>query len=312
MAILGDIDSAPHALRTETGAVESVCTDFGLQAGHTVVRSRSWIRWSSSLLVSVSMHAVAACMLLAGWTSPFRLLPPVAGRQSIELSAAWASSATSDAEPLEELPNEPLAIELAGEEAQAERDQLRETTQVAIASSLPRAWLETSKQVSGDARPRAPALPPRSTASQSLGQASLQTRRTARPVNSTPTAAAEVQITVTAAVPKTGDDAQSSPASRQQSGAQYDAPPQTVYNPSPTYPPQALAAGLTGRVLLKVTVASDGTVTAASVHRSSGVDSLDQAALETVRRWRFEVPRISGVASRRVIGVPINFELQGR
>lgn len=60
-----------------------------------------------------------------------------------------------------------------------------------------------------------------------------------------------------------------------------------IYTPTPAYPPGALAARQTGRVLIRLTVNADGSVRDAAVRESSGVPALDDAALSTLRQWQF-------------------------
>lgn len=98
-------------------------------------------------------------------------------------------------------------------------------------------------------------------------------------------------------------------ASKDSRGAQTDLPQRKLYSPPPIYPPEALAARLTGRVVLRVTVETDGRVARVSVYRTSGVRSLDQAALEAVRQWRFEPTRRAGISVISEIAVPVRFEL---
>jgi len=101
--------------------------------------------------------------------------------------------------------------------------------------------------------------------------------------------------------------ASASAASRASDGAE-SSPPTPIHNPAPPYPPEALAARLTGRVILRVEVAADGCVLHASVYRSSGVPSLDASALATVRTWRF-TPAMRPDAPSREVAVPISFVL---
>lgn len=98
-----------------------------------------------------------------------------------------------------------------------------------------------------------------------------------------------------------------SPGSVASRGAQSDLPA-VVYNPAPDYPADALQARQTGRVLLGVKLADDGRVTQATVFRSSGIASFDEAALQAVRQWRFAEADVC--ASVREFIVPINFRIE--
>ena len=65
-----------------------------------------------------------------------------------------------------------------------------------------------------------------------------------------------------------------------------------------------------GTVTVRVLVGADGAVESAEVAESSGFDSLDDAALETVRsRWRFVPARHDGLAVESWVLVPIRFAL---
>jgi periplasmic protein TonB len=79
-----------------------------------------------------------------------------------------------------------------------------------------------------------------------------------------------------------------------------------VYMPSPRYPMEALRAHREGQVVLSVTVTPEGDVTAVSVGRSSGDPSLDGAAEEAVRNWRFAA---ADRAPRYTSDLPVRFEL---
>jgi protein TonB len=81
-------------------------------------------------------------------------------------------------------------------------------------------------------------------------------------------------------------------------------------NPAPSYPVFAKRAREQGVVLLRVQVDADGGVEEIRIHKSSGSQRLDDAALAAVKRWRF-VPARSG--DRAVAGialVPIHFQLE--
>jgi periplasmic protein TonB len=86
--------------------------------------------------------------------------------------------------------------------------------------------------------------------------------------------------------------------------ADYDA------NPPPPYPARARRLGEQGTVTLRILVAADGSVANAEIAHSSGFDTLDRAALETVRtRWRFVPARRAGAPVKSWVLVPIRFAL---
>ena len=80
-------------------------------------------------------------------------------------------------------------------------------------------------------------------------------------------------------------------------------------NPPPAYPVFAKRAREQGVVMLRVRVDAEGMVQGAEIHRSSGFERLDAAALAAVKRWRFAPARQGGRAVAGVAIVPINFQL---
>jgi periplasmic protein TonB len=81
-------------------------------------------------------------------------------------------------------------------------------------------------------------------------------------------------------------------------------------NPPPIYPASARRRAQQGTVTVKVLVGADGSVERAEISDSSGFDSLDDAALDTVRsRWRFVPARHGGIAVESWVLVPIRFAL---
>jgi protein TonB len=104
----------------------------------------------------------------------------------------------------------------------------------------------------------------------------------------------------------------SSVSSRSSSAAQTDTLPSkiTSLSPPPVYPSNMLASGISGSVELRVRVAADGRVTRISTYRTSGYPSFDAAALEAVRRWRFQPARIGGHPVTKEVLVGIDFVLR--
>jgi len=82
-----------------------------------------------------------------------------------------------------------------------------------------------------------------------------------------------------------------------------------LHNPPPRYPPAAQRLRESGRVLLAVQVSASGLPERVEVSTSSGSPRLDQAALETVRRWRFVPAQQAGKPVAAGVIVPIVFRL---
>jgi periplasmic protein TonB len=82
-------------------------------------------------------------------------------------------------------------------------------------------------------------------------------------------------------------------------------------NPAPRYPLLARRNGEQGTVLLRVLVTRDGAPANVSVDRTSGFSQLDQAALETVKTWRFAPARRGQQAVEAWVLVPVVFRLEG-
>jgi len=79
--------------------------------------------------------------------------------------------------------------------------------------------------------------------------------------------------------------------------------------PKPRYPESARRDGKEGRVLLRVLVNEEGRTASVEVNRSSGVESLDQAALEAIKRWRFSPARLGDRPVESWVRIPIDFRL---
>jgi protein TonB len=82
-------------------------------------------------------------------------------------------------------------------------------------------------------------------------------------------------------------------------------------NPSPVYPVFAKRAREQGVVMLRVRVDAAGKVEGIELHKSSGSERLDDAALAAVRRWRFVPARMGDRTVAGVAIVPIHFQLEG-
>jgi TonB family protein len=83
--------------------------------------------------------------------------------------------------------------------------------------------------------------------------------------------------------------------------------PKKIRDVKPVYPPEALAAGVRGVVIIEAVIGTDGTVSDARILRS--VPLLDQAALDAVRQWQFTTTYLNGVATPVIMTVTVNFSM---
>ena len=83
----------------------------------------------------------------------------------------------------------------------------------------------------------------------------------------------------------------------------------TLRTPAPVYPAEARKQGISGKVMLVVDVAADGSARHVVVDHAEPAGVFDAAAMESAKQWKFKPAIKDGkpVASR--IRVPIWFEL---
>lgn len=81
-------------------------------------------------------------------------------------------------------------------------------------------------------------------------------------------------------------------------------------NPRPVYPELARKRGQEGIARVRCQVNAAGIVTNATLAQSSGHRLLDEAALKTVRKWRFKPALSNGQAVAGNVIVPVEFRLK--
>lgn len=107
------------------------------------------------------------------------------------------------------------------------------------------------------------------------------------------------------------DDSAASTASSASRGAEQNQLPQPVAtNVAPPYPEEARAAGLQGKVTLRLRIGIDGRVESLKILTSSGVPSLDESALATVKQWRFEPARKLGRPVVMEVKTAVSFQIE--
>jgi len=151
--------------------------------------------------------------------------------------------------------------------------------------------------------PTAPA-PPVETAIEPVPSAPKPTDGLSRILTATltvPTTSSSVSPASKVTVP--ASDTGASSASEAPSKARY------AYNPAPEYPERAKREGWEGTVLLQVRIDSYGTPDNIEIDRSSGFVILDQAAWESVKKWRFHPAHTGDRQIPSTVQIPIVFRL---
>ena len=80
-------------------------------------------------------------------------------------------------------------------------------------------------------------------------------------------------------------------------------------NPAPDYPTSALRRGEGGTVLVRVEVDASGMPAGVALVPRSGSRDLDRAAMEAVRKWRFQAAQREGQAVASSLVIPIDFKV---
>jgi protein TonB len=152
----------------------------------------------------------------------------------------------------------------------------------------------------------APALPapidhphPAPTAETAAAPGPLLTSSTPPATPAAPSPAPTVPITTAAKPPPAPPE-----------GLTHYARPQGGYQVRPSYPAVARRLGVQGTTLLRVHVLADGRIGEVLVERSAGHHSLDEAAADAVRRWRFDPARRGTEAVAMWVLLPVEFRLR--
>ncbi|MBN2619572.1 TonB family protein, partial [candidate division WOR-3 bacterium] len=77
---------------------------------------------------------------------------------------------------------------------------------------------------------------------------------------------------------------------------------------NPSYPESARAVGATGRVVVRVTVGTDGKIVGATILSSFGNPACEAAALSAAKKWEFTPATKDGVPFEQKISIPFNFK----
>jgi len=124
-----------------------------------------------------------------------------------------------------------------------------------------------------------------------------------------PGSAAPAASSTTVALPASGPVVAAKPATTPPDSVTRTARPQGGYQVRPAYPSAPRRLGIQGTTMLRVHVLADGRIGDVRVEHSAGHPDLDQAAMEAVRRWRFEPARRGADAVAMWVLLPVEFRL---
>lgn len=136
--------------------------------------------------------------------------------------------------------------------------------------------------------------------------ASLPLESAAPPVTA-PAITPDDEAAVTARTDKPRAEARRSVASAERA-PRSQGPRLMTGNPSPQYPAAALRAGIGGTVMVRAELDASGQPVDVDVVRRSGNRDLDRAAVQAVRKWRFEPALRNGKAVASTVQVPVDFK----
>jgi TonB family protein len=77
----------------------------------------------------------------------------------------------------------------------------------------------------------------------------------------------------------------------------------------PEYPSNLRKRNIEGEVIVSLRIDKEGNVHDLKIHKSSGFDSFDQAALKAVSEWNFEAAKKDGNKVEVIVNLPIRFKL---
>lgn len=173
----------------------------------------------------------------------------------------------------------------AGDELKLQQDEAKKV-QDALAKKTEEE--KTKAAAAAAAAQRPPPTQPASPAATPPSDISAQAGQSQRPAPPQPTQSAPAQrptksqAAAPAPAPSAPEPAAPKPA---RTGL-----PDVVSSVQPAYPRDALRDGVSGEVTVAFTVNADGSVSGASVVSSNPRRVFDNAALEAIRKWRFEAP----------------------
>jgi protein TonB len=259
-------------------------------------RRRRWFGWAllGSWLLSVKFHAAAAGGIFAWQLLGF--VPPSIDLQSRKASIALIASieAAPDAKDEAKKPVRPVTLPKP-KPPEPKPEVKREAVEI-VKAVIEREPAKRREPTPDEVALAEPEVPPPDRKQPDDRPEKVRDEPLARPKRPAPNVAPL--------------ESAASMASLEVEGSQFDEFPQDFYNPKPPYPADAYSRRQEGVVLLRLRISATGIVEDAQVLQSSGVPSLDDAAVRTVLTWRFHPARLLGRNVAATVKKPVRFTYQ--
>lgn len=254
-----------------------------------MLNEMSWWR-AMPIGVSCLLHVGLVTGLILGqqWvTSVVALQPPVLPVQLVTLDAAEP--------PQEVAPPAPPPRERAHPIRRPEPPKPREVTAAKVEEPAP--------------QPVAPGPVPAASEDIAPAPAAVATLPAISEPAPAPGPSTPASSGATLALPASAPIVASKPPTTTPDGLTHTARPQGGYQVRPAYPSAPRRLGIQGTTVLRVHVLADGRIGDVLVEHSAGHPDLDQAAMEAVRRWRFEPARRGADPVAMWVLLPVEFRL---
>jgi TonB family protein len=92
-------------------------------------------------------------------------------------------------------------------------------------------------------------------------------------------------------------------------GDSHVTPPKLLKRVAPEFPAGARAFGVSGVLIVEVVIDKSGHITSPRIRRALPAPTLSYAALEAVKRWRFEPATVNGEAVPVLFNLTVNYKL---
>lgn len=85
--------------------------------------------------------------------------------------------------------------------------------------------------------------------------------------------------------------------------------PKIVASSKPLYPRVARESGWEGTVIVRTLITADGAPSQVEIRKSCGHETLDLAAQEAIKNWKFQPAKDGNIPIAKWVDIPVKFDL---